>query len=254
MMRTIDSITDWQTLRKSPIFENKSVGFVPTMGALHEGHGSLLRRSRQAHDISVLSIFVNPTQFNDPNDLLHYPRDLKRDLDIAKACGTDFVFLPKAEEIYLDKFRFNIIETELANRLCGTHRPGHFIGVLSVVMKLFNLIRPHKSYFGEKDYQQYLLVKGMVDAFFMNLEIVCCPTIRAEDGLALSSRNALLSAEERQKSRLFPYHLRSANKLEQIRQELENVGFSVDYLEEFEGRRLGAVRIGKVRLIDNVKI
>ncbi|MDH7604234.1 MAG: pantoate--beta-alanine ligase [Melioribacter sp.] len=254
MTRIIKKISEWKEIRNSDELKNKTVGFVPTMGALHKGHISLIEKCVNENDISVVSIFVNPTQFNDPNDLRNYPRTFEEDLAILKNHNVDFLFYPEYEEIYQDNYKYRIVETDFSKKLCGAFRPGHFEGVLTIVMKLFNIIRPHKAYFGEKDYQQLKLIDGMCKAFFMDIEIIPCPIVRDEDGLALSSRNLLLSKEEREFSLNFPKLLASNKTKEQIKKELEELGFKVDYIEEFEGRRFGAVHVGKVRLIDNVKL
>ena len=254
MTRIIKKISEWKEIRNSDELKNKTVGFVPTMGALHKGHISLIEKCVNENDVSVVSIFVNPTQFNDPNDLRNYPRTFEEDLAILKNHNVDFLFYPEYEEIYQDNYKYRIVETDFSKKLCGAFRPGHFEGVLTIVMKLFNIIRPHKAYFGEKDYQQLKLIDGMCKAFFMDIEIIPCPIVRDEDGLALSSRNLLLSKEEREFALNFPKLLASNKTKEQIKKELEELGFKVDYIEEFEGRRFGAVHVGKVRLIDNVKL
>ncbi len=252
MTQIIKKISEWKTLRSAIV--NKTIGFVPTMGALHRGHESLIERSINDNDITVVSIFVNPTQFNDPQDLKNYPRTFEEDLLILNSHNVDYLFYPDYEEIYNDNYRYKISESDLSKILCGKFRPGHFDGVLTVVMKLFNIIKPHKAYFGEKDYQQLKLIEGMCRAFFVDTEIIPCPIVRDEDGLALSSRNKLLSEEERKFALNFPRLLKSNKSKEEIFKELENLGFKVDYIEELDGRRLGAVHVGKVRLIDNVEL
>jgi pantoate--beta-alanine ligase len=251
-MKVINSVADWRNARKE--FPSGSVGFVPTMGALHEGHATLLRRSREECEISTLSIFVNPAQFNDPQDLMKYPRTLERDLEVALAERVDYVFLPDAATMYRDGYRYQVIENAFSRELCGAHRPGHFAGVLSVVLKLFHLVKPDRAYFGEKDYQQLELVRGMTAAFFLDLEIVAVPTVREADGLAMSSRNARLSPAERAQARAFPEVLRSTLDAAEAAQLLKAAGFDVDYVEDRSDRRFGAVRLGDVRLIDNVPL
>lgn len=231
-----------------------TVGFVPTMGALHEGHYALVERARKDCDVVFVSIFVNPTQFNDPKDLEKYPRPLDEDLAGLKAVGVDYVFLPKPIDIYADNYRFEVREKEFSKVLCGAHRAGHFEGVLTVVMKLFNLVNPDKAYFGEKDFQQLKLIEDMVRTFFMNVEVVPCPTFREPDGLAMSSRNLRLTPQQREIAPSLYRALKNAATPADARRELENVGFSVDYIEEQWGRRLGAASLGDVRLIDNVEI
>ncbi|MCX7797825.1 MAG: pantoate--beta-alanine ligase [Melioribacter sp.] len=254
MTKVIKKISEWKKIRNSDEFNNKKVGFVPTMGALHKGHASLIERCVKENDINVVSIFVNPTQFNDPNDLKNYPRTFDDDLKLLESHNVDYLFYPEYEEVYFDNYRYKIVENQYSKILCGAFRPGHFEGVLTVVMKLFNIIKPHRAYFGEKDYQQLKLIEGMCKAFFMDIEIIPCPTIRDYDGLALSSRNLLLTQEERKLAAKFAELLKSNKKPEDIKDELEKLGFKVDYVEEFEGRRFGAVHIGKVRLIDNVEL
>jgi pantoate--beta-alanine ligase len=230
------------------------VGFVPTMGALHEGHYSLVERARRECNAVVASIFVNPTQFNDPNDLEKYPRPLEKDLAGLKKAGVDCVFLPKPEDMYADRYRFEVREKEESKILCGAHRPGHFEGVLTVVMKLFNLTKPDKAYFGEKDYQQLRLISEMARTFFMDVEVVPCPTLREADGLAMSSRNLRLPAADRERAPLLYRALKNAATPAEAARQLEEGGFKVDYVEEKWGRRLCAAFLGEVRLIDNVAL
>lgn len=244
----------WTEFTKGSKYSGKSVGFVPTMGALHEGHVSLFKRSKAENEITVASIFVNPTQFNNPEDFKNYPMTLEADLKLLESCGVDYCLIPSFEEIYRDKYRYKVEENQMSTILCGAHRPGHFAGVLTIVLKLLNLVRAHKAYFGEKDYQQFLLIKGMAEAFFVPTEIVPCATVRAKDGLALSSRNLRLSARERELANKFSSELKTKGDLENIKQNLAKKGFRVDYIEEYFGRRFGAVHLGDVRLIDNVPI
>lgn len=231
-----------------------TIGFVPTMGALHSGHEELLKRSKAENEISILSIFVNPTQFNDQNDFLKYPKTLEADTHIAKKNGVDCVFLPNFENMYPDDYHFKMIENSFSQKLCGAHRPGHFDGVLSIVMKLFNIIAPDKAYFGEKDYQQLTLIKNMVDAFFMDLKIIPVETLRDQDGLALSSRNTRLTEDQRKLAPMLYAVLKSAKSADQAIEILNANGFKVDYIEDLMGRRFAAAFLGEVRLIDNVKI
>lgn len=254
MTKVVIKINEWEKIRNSDSMRNKSIGFVPTMGALHEGHLSLLRKSIEENNITVVSIFVNPTQFNDKNDFENYPVTFDSDLEKLEAEGVDYLFYPDYKEMYNDDFKYEVNEKELSKILCGAHRPGHFTGVLTIVMKLLNIIKPDKAYFGEKDYQQYLLIKGMAEAFFMDCEIVPLPLIREEDGLAISSRNKLLTEDERKLAPKFYQWLSSGKSIDEIKQGLKNDGFIIDYIEEIDNRRFGAVHLGKVRLIDNVKI
>lgn len=232
---------------------DKEIGFVPTMGALHEGHISLINKSIAENDITVVSIFVNATQFNDPEDLKKYPGNTDNDIRILEPLNVDYLFAPEHNLLYNDNYLYRINETVFSKELCGAQREGHFEGVLTVVMKLLNIVNPHRAYFGEKDFQQYKLIKGMVEAFFMNVEIVPSPTIRENDGLALSSRNLLLSVENRKKAAKFPELLMSGQSDKEVNSQLEKEGFKVDYIKTLNGRRFGAVILGKVRLIDNVK-
>jgi pantoate--beta-alanine ligase len=233
--------------------QGKVIGFVPTMGALHSGHRALLARARADNDVVVMSVFVNPTQFNDPADLTAYPRTLEAGIAIAGPL-VDHVIAPPAAEVYADDYRYRVSEWTFSRTLEGVHRPGHFDGMLTVVMRLLNLVQPHRAYFGEKDWQQLRLVEGMVKAFFLPVEIVACATERDPDGLALSSRNRRLSRDARTQAAIFPRILRTAPTAEAARAELQARGFAVDYVEDREGVRLGAIRVENVRLIDNVRL
>ena len=253
MPRVFEQLADWQTERTAMEAAGGTVGFVPTMGALHAGHRSLLQRARAENDRVVLSIFVNPTQFDDPEDLTRYPRTLEADLQVADGLA-DCVLVPAAGELYPDQYRYRVTEYSFSTWGEGAHRPGHFEGMLTVVLKLLNLVRPHRAYFGEKDWQQLRLVQGMVRAFCLPVEIVGCPTLREADGLALSSRNRLLSVAARAQAAAFPRLLRESPDAAAAAGALRTAGFEVDYIEEREGVRLGAVRLGGVRLIDNVRL
>lgn len=235
-----------------------ATGFVPTMGALHAAHRSLLERARRENALVWASVFVNPAQFDDPGDLARYPRTLEADLALLREAGTDLVFLPRAEELYADGYRYRVSETGLSERLEGASRPGHFDGVLTVVLKLLLLARPARAYFGEKDWQQLRLVDGLARAFFLDVEIVPCELQREADGLAMSSRNRLLAPAERAVApalhRVLAESVRQRQSVRQAAARLAQAGFGVDYVEDQDGRRLAAVRIGKVRLIDNVAI
>lgn len=181
--------------------EGKSIGLVPTMGYLHEGHLSLARKARAQNDIVIMSIFVNPTQFGPNEDLERYPRDLERDKKLAEGARVDAIFFPSAEEMYPSNFATYVHVEVLTEVLCGASRPGHFRGVTTVVSKLFNIVQPDRAYFGLKDYQQATVIKRMVEDLNFPIEIVTVPTYREEDGLALSSRNKYLSPEQRQSAR-----------------------------------------------------
>lgn len=197
-MKVIEKVVDL----KNELFEvrklGKSVGLVPTMGALHEGHASLVSRSVNQNDVTVVSVFLNPTQFNDKGDLERYPRTLEADCKLLESCGADYVFAPSVAEMYPSKDERQFEFPPQSTVMEGAKRPGHFNGVCQVVSRLFYIVRPQRAYFGEKDWQQIAVVKRLVDFINMDIEIVECPIIRDEDGLAKSSRNALLSDNERQ--------------------------------------------------------
>lgn len=254
-MKVFDDLDAWRDARRTV---TGRVGLVPTMGALHRGHASLIERSVSECDYTVVTVYLNPTQFNNASDLANYPRTLDADLTMAGELGVDAVITPDYRMLYPDDFAYRIEETSFSRELCGAHRPGHFTGVLTVVMKLLNLVRPHRAYFGEKDYQQYLLIRGMAEAFFLDTEIVPCPIVREPDGLALSSRNALLDPEGRRLAPKFHCLLASPEPDEDVRRALAGAGFEVDYVETRGERRFGAVSVqGRdrtVRLIDNVAV
>jgi pantoate--beta-alanine ligase len=222
------------------------------MGAFHEGHLSLIRTARDECETVVVSVFVNPAQFAAGEDFERYPRDEARDLRLADEEGADVVFAPSADELYPPGYQTWVEVEELGALLEGVHRPGHFKGVATVCCKLFNIVRPERAYFGQKDAQQVAVVRRMVRDLDLDVEIRSVPTVRDRDGLALSSRNAYLSAEERERALALPKALATRNP-EQARALLN--GLEVDYLEvaDFEPRVLAAaVRVGKTRLIDNV--
>ncbi|GAB4460941.1 MAG: pantoate--beta-alanine ligase [Armatimonadaceae bacterium] len=191
-----------------------SIGFVPTMGALHDGHLSLARKAREECGTVVVSIFVNPTQFNDPADLEKYPRTLERDLELCAEAGVDLVFAPDASEMYPEGFSSKVVvEGSLTRLLEGEFRPGHFDGVTTVVAKLFHIVQPDRAYFGEKDWQQLQVIRKMVSDLSLPVEVIGVPTMREEDGLAMSSRNVRLSPEARKKAKVIPYLLTTAQDL-----------------------------------------
>jgi pantoate--beta-alanine ligase len=253
MMTVIRQLAEWSGHRRGVEFAGRSVGFVPTMGGLHAGHRSLLERARAENDRVVLSIFINPVQFDNPDDLARYPQTLEADLALAEGLA-DCVLVPTAAELYPDNYRFRMTEYTLSTKWEGAHRPGHFDGVLTVVLKLLNLVQPHRAYFGAKDWQQLQLVDGMVRALFLPVEIVACPTVRDTDGLALSTRNQHLNASARVQAAAFPHLLRDSPSAAAAIAALRIAGFEVDYVEDHDGVRLGAVRIAGVRLIDNVPL
>jgi len=261
--------------------EGKTVGFVPTMGYLHEGHLSLVRCSKRENDLTVVSIFVNPTQFGEGEDFDRYPRDLERDLQLLQKEGVDVVFAPEVEDIYPRDFSTYVEETEISRLWEGQFRPGHFRGVCTIVTKLFNIVQPDRAYFGEKDYQQLQVIKRMVRDLDMDVEVKGCPIVREEDGLAMSSRNVYLTPEERKqataiyKSFLLAQELvkKGVRDAETVKREMEKFLKSfpliekIDYIaivdpetlkpvKEIKGgeRILVAVRTPSARLIDNWKI
>lgn len=248
-LATIEALRSW----RREVGE-ESIGFVPTMGALHEGHMELVRRSCSENTHTLVSIFVNPTQFNDQKDCISYPTPLATDLLLCKESGVSAAFLPQYGMLYPDDFTYRVSEIEKSTVLEGEMRPGHFDGVLTVVLKLLILAKARRAYFGEKDWQQLELVRGLAKAFFVETEIVAVPTMREDDGLALSSRNVRLSESGRVLAPEFYRVLSTAMDCAMARAELESLGFDVEYVDEREGRRLGAVQLDGVRLIDNVSL
>ena len=246
---TAEALRDWRRQAGTA-----TVGFVPTMGALHAGHTELIRQSMAGNDLTLVSLFVNPTQFNDPTDCLTYPNPLQEDLALCREAGVSAVFLPQRETLYPDDYRFRVTEGEQSTVLEGLSRPGHFDGVLTVVLKLLILAEADHAYFGEKDWQQLQLVAGMAKAFLLETKIMPVPTVREEDGLALSSRNRRLSQRARILAPEFYRVLSSAVDCAMARHELESLGFEVEYIDEREGRRFGAVQLEGVRLIDNLPL
>lgn len=252
-LKIFNSIADFIRFRNENL-KFKKVGFVPTMGALHAGHASLLKESAADCEVTVLSIYVNPTQFNNPDDLKKYPRTWEADLQLAQQNGAQIVISPQYEEMYSDNYRYKVTENEFSKILCGVHRPGHFDGVLTVVMKLLNIVDADRAYFGEKDFQQLQLIKDMTKNFFMKTEIVACPTLREKDGLAMSSRNVRLTETGRLKAPAIFAALKNSKSAAEAREQLQKQNIEVEYLEEHFGRRFIAAFIDQVRLIDNVQI
>ena len=231
---------------------NETIALVPTMGAFHEGHLSLLRAARAETDVVVASLFVNPAQFGEGSDLNGYPRDEAHDISLAEAAGVDVLFAPDAEEMYPPGFQTWVDVEELGARLEGVHRPGHFRGVTTICLKLFNIVRPQRAYFGQKDAQQVAVLRRMILDLNLELELRVLPTVRDADGVALSSRNA--RSRRRSASALAPSTARSRRRTRNGARELLS-DLDVDYVEvaDFEPRVLAAaVRVGKTRLIDNV--
>jgi pantoate--beta-alanine ligase len=252
MMQVWDRVAPW-TGRRSEI-GGRTIGFVPTMGSLHGGHASLVRRCRAENEIVVVSIFVNPTQFNDPQDLERYPRTPAADLELLKSLGVDEVLAPPAADFYPHGYRYRVEPAGGPAIMEAAHRPGFLQGVLTIVMKLLNLVRPRRAYFGEKDFQQLRSVTELVEEFFIPTEIVACPTVRAASGLAESSRNALLSPSGREKAAALYRALSDGRNPGDTRRILEAEGLAVEYVEEHWRRRLAAVFLEGVRLIDNVPV
>ena len=256
----------------------KIIGFVPTMGNLHQGHLNLVREARKLCDVVVVSIFVNPIQFGPNEDFNNYPRTLEQDQQLLAEVGCDIVFAPSVEQMYGNKPRLtNISVSDITNDLCGLQRPGHFDGVAVVVTKLFNMVQPNYAFFGEKDYQQLAVIRQFVQDLNIPLEVIGVPIARAEDGLALSSRNGYLTEQERQTAPLIYRSLKAAEQqwyegvvldavLTGIRQTLTDAGFVVDYIEartpelqkidEFSQDLVLfiAAKLGKTRLIDNLQV
>lgn len=251
-MKVFTSIAHWTAYRRD--LKQGPLGFVPTMGALHEGHLSLVKASKQGDALTIVSVFVNPTQFDDEGDFEKYPCNAHSDMEQLREAGVDIVLFPDKSQLYQDDYRFKITERDFSRQLCGAHRPGHFDGVLTVVMRLLNLVGPDRAYFGEKDYQQLQLIRDMARAFFMPVKIVACATVREADGLAMSSRNRHLDFHDRKKAPELYAALKSSDTAEQARQLLAGQGFDVDYVEDIANRRLAAARLGSTRLIDNVEI
>lgn len=248
-MDVFKAVSDWQKVRAQL---SGSLGIVMTMGCLHQGHASLMQRSVAENDRTVLTIFVNPTQFNQQNDFDNYPKTLQSDLDLADSLGVDFVILPTYQQLYPDQYRYRVNESDLSQLMEGQHRPGHFDGMLTVVLKLLLLAKADRAYFGEKDYQQYQLIKGMAEAFFIDTDIVPCPTVREANGLAMSSRNKRLTAQQYKLAQQLNVILRQLETDQGCVAHLQDIGFAVDYVKTHNGRRFAAVSLGEVRLIDNI--
>jgi len=251
-VKIFKSIDEWKIYRAG--LKESPVGFVPTMGALHQGHLSLVEASLAQDVITIVSVFINPRQFDDKADFKAYPANHAEDLEKLEETGVTAVLLPDTTQIYADDYRFKVSEAEFSRRFCGAHRPGHFDGVLTVVMRLLNLVRPDNAYFGEKDYQQLQLIRDMTTAFFMPVNIVACKTVREADGLAMSSRNQRLDSQQRILAAGLYATLKSSRTAAEASEALVEQGFGVDYVEDIANRRLAAVQLGNTRLIDNVEI
>ena len=243
-------LTDWQTIRRG-LPSSSSLGFIPTMGNLHKGHLSLITQSQRDNDKTAVTLFVNPTQFNHPDDFTYYPRTLDEDLAQLERANIDYCLIPHQKFIYSDDYHYQIHENKQSLFMEGEHRPGHFTGVLTVVMKLLNWVRPTRAYFGEKDYQQLSLIQGMVKAFLLDIDIQSCPTIREPSGLAYSSRNSRLSPKGRKQAEAFAHIFHTTSSREDTIRLLTQADIQIDYIEEHHDRRFAAVLIENIRLIDN---
>lgn len=277
-MRVVRSVKEMQAISRSCFRVGKEIGFVPTMGYLHEGHLSLVRRARRENDIVVVSIFVNPTQFGPNEDYEKYPRDEERDKELLMKEGVNYLFIPSVFEMYPEGYSTYVEVLGLTEGLCGARRPGHFRGVATVVTKLLNVVQPTRAYFGEKDYQQLQVIKRLVRDLNIPVEIVGCPIVREKDGLAMSSRNTYLSPEERESALSLYRGLKLAEELfergeknpEIIKERVKEFILShphvkrVDYVEIVDPESLKpvenvkegdvialAVFVGSTRLIDN---
>lgn len=250
-MKILHDIFSWQMERKSILNNEKTLGVIMTMGALHQGHLSLIERSQKDNDITLVTIFVNPTQFNNQSDFINYPNTWPEDVKLLKSKSIDFLLAPSREILYPDRYQYQVKENLLSHKLCGSTRPGHFEGVLTIVLKLLNIIQPNVAYFGEKDYQQLQLIRKMTKAFFIPTKIIGCPTIRESDNLPYSSRNSRLNKKARSKATEFAKIIREKCDIEAIKSSLKKHGIDVDYLEDLDDRRFAAVIIDKIRLIDN---
>lgn len=280
-MKIINTIKDIRIAVKEARRNGKTIGFVPTMGYLHEGHLSLVKKAKEENNLVVVSIFVNPTQFGEGEDFETYPRDLDRDSKLVQSVGADIVFSPTVKEMYPSEASTYVeIDGKITEKLCGASRPGHFKGVTTIVTKLFNIVTPDKAYFGQKDAQQVAVIEQMARDLCLDVEIVPCPIVREEDGLAMSSRNTYLDNDERRAATVLSKALakaedmiktgeRNASKIskfivDKIKSEpLSEIDYieivnnrTLESIEEVEGNILIAlaVKIGKTRLIDNIRL
>jgi len=277
-METIESVVQMQRVAEDIRLKGQSIGLVPTMGALHEGHISLIRRCRAESDVVIMSLFVNPAQFHRRDDLERYPRDLEGDSRMAGAAGADIIFAPNVAGMYPDGYLTYVAVERLTERWEGASRPGHFRGVSTVCTKLFTICRPHRAYFGQKDYQQSLVIQRLVADLNLGLDIVVLPTVREADGLALSSRNVLLGPEERRQARVLSQALLRAKEAVRsgerdagliaagIRAHIRSAPLAVvdyvgvcdpetlDPLDQISGKAVAVVAasFGSTRLIDNM--
>ncbi len=233
-----------------------SIGFVPTMGALHMGHEALIKKSKIDNDVTVVSIFVNPAQFNDLKDFKSYPDTFKEDVEKLKNLGVDFIFNPKASEIYLEEDNIRVSDIIESKLIEGEKRPGHFDGVLTVVLKLFNILNPDRAYFGEKDFQQLSLVRKMTKSLFLNIEVVSVPTLRDEKGLPFSSRNQKLSSKglkaAQEVAAIFSQSTSKKDFIDKFKNmKFSHEGIDLEYVEEQWGRILTVYKVEGVRILDN---
>jgi pantoate--beta-alanine ligase len=278
-MIILDKVIEVRKEIKTASKNAKTIGLVPTMGFLHDGHLSLIKRAREENDLVVVSIFVNPTQFGPGEDLESYPRNLERDSSLAESAGADIIFAPSVEEIYPNGYNTYVeVEGEMTKKLCGASRPGHFKGVATVVSKLFNIIAPDRAYFGQKDAQQVAVIEQIVRDLNFDIEIVSCPIVREKDGLAMSSRNIYLNEDERKDAVILSQSLFEAEKMIKNGERdplklkefiIKNINtkpnVEIDYVEIVNSKTLEdvkeikgdvlialAVKIGRARLIDNI--
>lgn len=279
-MKIIYNIGELRKEIKALKKQDKSIGLVPTMGSLHEGHGTLIKRANKENDVVVVSIFVNPIQFDSAEDLKNYPRNLEKDTAFIETVGGSIIFAPSPQEMYPEELYAYVNIEELDTNLCGASRKGHFKGVCTVVSKLFNIVSPHRAYFGKKDYQQFAIIRKMVKDLSIDVEVIGCETVRSAEGLALSSRNLLLSDEEKEKALVIIKAIKKVEAmfyegerrrkvlLEAAKKMIKSVeGSHIDYVDIVNCEKLKkinyidrdsliamAVYIGKVRLIDNKEL
>ncbi len=279
-MQIVRSPKSMQKIAESLRHKGKSIGLVPTMGALHEGHLSLIRRSSEDNDFTVVSLFVNPTQFGPHEDFQKYPRMFSKDCRLAEESGADFIFHPSVENMYPNDFQTYVVPAEIANKLEGAARPGHFRGVATVCLKLFNIVKPHRAYFGQKDAQQLAIIRKMVADLNLDMQVIGCQIIRTKAGVAMSSRHAYLSESQLQKAAVIHKALLAARReisagqrsISEIRKTMANIiksesGLIIEYISFNRWDNLDeltmisgnvlislVVRIGNVRLLDNTRI
>lgn len=247
-------VSDPRAWKKQRSALKGSLGFVPTMGNLHEGHIALVRQAKAENDAVLVSIFVNPTQFNQRSDFDAYARTFAEDCRLLDEAGADYVFNPDEKTMYPDNYELQVRESVLSRELEGEFRPGHFDGMLTVVLKLLNIAGADRAYFGEKDFQQLALVRKMAEAFFLPVEIIAIPTLRDANGLALSSRNARLSPAQRLQAAEIARLLKSPLNDDDVMAKLCDAGFRPEYVATRWGRRLAAAWLDDVRLIDNIPL